>query len=143
MPDTATLAERLTETAAGRWDEPAAWLIVQHGHWPAELHRNGLLIEDGECVVVDWEETADRLPAMIGTGSEQQVLAIACALATTGSTHLHNVNSLDGNNRRLTLHAIAWAAGGRKWADSLWLIPAPCLCGAEPVHQAGCSGGEA
>jgi hypothetical protein len=144
--NTTNIATRLARTAAGSSQQEAAvWLLIKHFHWLPELSRNGLIDTEGvsdDYAVIDWEEAGCRADAhhLIGTPSELQVLFVACALASTDHTPLFNLSSLDETNRRLVLHAIAWAAGGRAWADTLCLTsPDNCHCpdGAD-WHQYGC-----
>jgi hypothetical protein len=120
---TPDLIARLAESAAGSWGpEAAVWLLAEHGHWLPELERDGLIDSDAR---IDWEEVACQAGprGLIGTPSELQVLGVAVALAVTASTPLQNLASLDEENRRLVLTAIAWAAGGSDWAWSLRLVP--------------------
>lgn len=122
-PDEPTLADLLAETAEGTWGKEAAvWLLNQHGHWIDELDRHGLIETDDEYAEILWKRIATR-STLIGTDSERQVLDIARALAASGSTFLQDLTSLDEQNRRLVLHAIAWAMGGRDWARTLSLMP--------------------
>jgi hypothetical protein len=141
---TADLAQRLARTAAGTWGEEAAiWLLTQHGHWIDELDRLGLIrdLSDDGWAVISWNQFNDESRRPVGTGSEIQVLNIARALAwSDAATPFRNLASLDQQNKRLVLHAIAWATGGRDWADTLCLAsPDNCLCpdGAD-WHQYGC-----
>jgi hypothetical protein len=123
MTQPANLADRLAATAAGTWGEEAAiWLLDTHGHWLPELDRCGHIHTQAAngwtATVIDDYVGDDHY--LIGTPSEGQVLDIAMALYR-GETHtsLSGLTSLDEQNRRLVLHAVAWAAGGRRWADSL------------------------
>lgn len=118
--DEPTLAELLAATAAGTWGaEAAIWLLDQHGHWLPELDRLGLIrIDSTGFSFIRWDEFAGVRP--IATGSEIQVLNVARALALAdGASTFRNLASLDEQNRRLVLHAIAWGMGGRAWADTL------------------------
>ncbi|MFJ9771160.1 hypothetical protein ACIRVF_07945 [Kitasatospora sp. NPDC101157] len=147
MTNTTALAERLARTAAGTWGEEAAiWLLTEHGHWIEELDRLGLIGEQpmaggGTATLIRWRQfTEDLRP--VGTGSEIQVLNIARAPAwPDAATTFRSLASLDETNRRLVLHAIAWAAGGQGWAKSLRLLGDKdgCVCPAEADwHQYGC-----
>lgn len=148
MTDTTTLAERLTDSATTQGQKAAIWLLDQTG-WLPRLEPKHIAREYTDPDDLDdfsltmYVQYGMALSDIPGSPAERQILRIAGALAHEELAHLDDLSSLDENNRRLTLHAIAWAAGGRQWAESLQLIPAPCPCGAEPVHQAGCSGGEA
>ena len=128
MPNT-TLAARLAATAAGTWGEEAAvWLLDQHRHWLPELQRCGLIREQptaggGTATVI--HGIVGMTNGLIGTPSEWQVLDLAMALYRSNTTPLFNLTSLDEGNRRLVLHAVAWTAGGRDWAESLRLVPQP------------------
>lgn len=126
MTTTAELTEQLTRTAAGAWGEEAAiWLLATHGHWLPELQRCGLIRNQsmnngGTATVI--RGLAGKTSGLIGTTSEWQVLDLAMGLYRSNGTPLFNLNSLDEQNRRLVLHAIAWASGGRAWAESLSLV---------------------
>lgn len=128
-PDEPSLADLLMWTAEGTFGEEAAvWLLDQHGHWLDELDRLDLIRHDSTGYsFVRWDEFTEARP--VGTGSEIQVLNVAHALATAngsanGVTSFRGLTSLDESNRRLVLHAIAWAMGGRAWARSLYLTSA-------------------
>jgi hypothetical protein len=129
MSQPTTLADRLAATAAGTWGEEAAiWLLDTHGHWLPELERCGHIHTQPanwpSATVIDGYVGDDH--HLIGTPSEGQVLDIAMALYRGDTqTSLGQLTSLDEQNRRLILHAVAWAAGGRHWADSLNLTAAP------------------
>ncbi|WP_073947593.1 hypothetical protein [Streptomyces kebangsaanensis] len=129
MNDITVLAARLGERAAGSWQEEAAvWLLATHGHWLPELQRTRLIIDDGNgSSRIAWRHVASACLSsgdgpLIGTVSEWQVLRLACVLTGRHVLSLANLSSLDEPNRRLALHAMAWAAGGRAWADSLALL---------------------
>jgi hypothetical protein len=123
---TADLATRLADTAAGTWGEEAAiWLLVQHGHWLPELERCGHIRQvpanGWTATIIDGYVGDDSY--LIGTPSEGQVLDIAMALYRGETqTSLSRLTSLDEQNKRLVLYALAWAAGGRDWANSLRFI---------------------
>jgi hypothetical protein len=127
---TPDLADRLAATAAGTWGEEAAvWLLTQHRHWLDALDRAGLIRTDPEYpgwAEINWSLAASAVltrgdGSMVGTPSEWQVLAVACSLTGRHALGWSDLASLDEHNRRLVLHAIAWAAGGRDWAGSLGL----------------------
>jgi hypothetical protein len=122
-----TLAERLAATASGNWNlEAAVWLLTEHGHWLPELHRRGLIDTGTEYpgyAEIHWRRSATTR-GLVGTDSELQVLDVARALAIRGSAFLDNLTSLDEANKRLMLHAVAWAAGGQDWAKTLGLLGA-------------------
>lgn len=126
-----TLATRLADTAAGTFGEEAAvWLLDQHGHWLPELERCGLI---REVPAQGWTATVisggiGRGMGLIGTASEWQVLNIAMALYRDESTQFVSLTSLDSGNRLLALHAIAWAMGGRAYADGLGLLARDLEC---------------
>ncbi|MGW3246608.1 hypothetical protein [Streptomyces sp. NPDC001070] len=130
MNDITALGARLGERAASSWQEEAAvWLLATHGHWLGELQRTQLVIADtdGQSRIA-WRQVASAcLTAadgpLIGTLSEWQVLRLACVLTGRHALSLADLNSLDETNKRLALHAVAWASGGRTWADSLALLP--------------------
>ncbi|MFD3455796.1 hypothetical protein ACFWVC_26910 [Streptomyces sp. NPDC058691] len=129
MDHITTLGVRLGERAAGSWQEEAAvWLLASHGHWLPELARAQMVIADGDSQFrIAWRQVASAcLTAgdgqLVGTLSEWQVLRLACVLTGRHVLGLSDLASLDENNRRLALHAVAWAAGGRAWADTLDLL---------------------
>ncbi|MDX3165912.1 hypothetical protein PV516_19180 [Streptomyces scabiei] len=120
------LAHQLATTVSGSTNEEAAlWLLAESGHWLDELDRVGLITRDPDSdrARVDWPGTAAQRYQLIGTDSEFQVLRIARALAhpDLGADFPH-LSRLDETNRRLVLHAIAWAASGRAWAKQLRLL---------------------
>ncbi|WP_326604287.1 hypothetical protein [Streptomyces sp. NBC_01800] len=127
--DMTDLATRLAQRAAGSWQEEAAvWLLAEHGHWLPELERTQLVIADatGHSRIA-WRQVAVACLSagdgpLIGTLSEWQVLRLACLLTGRHALSLANVSLLDEPNKRLALHAVAWASGGRAWADSLALL---------------------
>ena len=123
------LADRLAATAAGTWGEEAAvWLLAEHAHWLPELERCELIDTvpwggTGEmATIVNWERVNVTTSKLVGTQSEWRVLRIAGALGGAQPTQMYDLTSLDEDNRRLVLHAVAWAAGGRDWAKSLGLL---------------------
>jgi hypothetical protein len=127
----APLAERLASDAEGDWGaEAAIWLLTQHGHWLPELERASLLIRmspnSDTWVRIDWARVAAevllRHEGLIGTASEWQILAAASSLTGRHALSWADLPSLDDRNKRLVLHAVAWAAGGREWAESLGLL---------------------
>lgn len=127
--DTTDLATRLGERAAGAWQEEAAvWLLATHGHWLPELERTGLIHDDGDGHSrIAWRQVAVACLSagdgpLIGTLSEWQVLRLACLLTGRHALPLANLSLLDETNRRAALHAVAWASGGRAWADSLAVL---------------------
>ncbi|WP_330306265.1 MULTISPECIES: hypothetical protein [unclassified Streptomyces] len=124
------LAARLGERAAGSWQEEAAvWLLASQGHWLPELERTRLIHNDGDGQSrIAWRLVASACLSagdgqLIGTLSEWQVLRLACVLTGRHALSLANLDSLDEANRRLALHAVAWASGGRAWVASLGLLP--------------------
>ncbi|MFF4504860.1 hypothetical protein [Streptomyces sp. NPDC001401] len=126
------LCARLGERAAGSWQEEAAvWLLATHGYWLPELERTSLIVDDGDGQSrIAWRQVASACLSagdgqLIGTLSQWQVLRLACVLTGRHALSLANLDSLDEPNRRLALHAIAWAAGGHAWAASLGLLPPP------------------
>ncbi|MGW1801682.1 hypothetical protein ACWCQN_38640 [Streptomyces sp. NPDC001984] len=131
MNQTTALSARLGECAAGSWQEEAAvWLLASHGHWLEELQRTQLVIADADgCSRIAWRQVTSACLSvgdgpLIGTRSEWQVLRLACVLTGRHALSLADLDSLDETNKRLALHAVAWAAGGRAWADSLALLAA-------------------
>ncbi|MFB7575371.1 hypothetical protein [Streptomyces sp. NPDC056165] len=125
------LGTRLGERAAGSWQEEAAlWLLATHGHWLPQLQGAHMVADDGNGQSrIAWRHVASAcLTAgdgpLVGTTSEWQVLRLACLLTGRHALGLANLNSLDEPNKRLALHAMAWAAGGRAWADTLALLAA-------------------
>ncbi|MFF3516144.1 hypothetical protein [Streptomyces sp. NPDC002573] len=130
MNDIPALAARLGERAAGSWQEEAAvWLLASHGHWLPELQRTRLIVADGDGQSrIAWRQVASACLSagdgpLIGNPAEWQVLRLACVLTGRHVLSLANLNALDEPNRRLALHAVAWASGGRAWAASLGLLP--------------------
>lgn len=130
MNHTTALAARLGERAAGSWHEEAAvWLLASHGHWLSELQRTRLIHDDAEGQSrIAWRRVASACLSagdgpLIGTLPQWQVLRLACVLTGRHVLSLANLSSLDEANRRLALHAMAWASGGRAWAASLDLLP--------------------
>jgi hypothetical protein len=128
--DITALGSRLGERAAGSWQEGAAvWLLASHGHWLPELQRTRFVIDDGDGYSrIAWRQVASACLSagdgqLIGTGSEWQVLRLACLLTGRHALSLADLQSLDEPNKRIALHAMAWAAGGRAWADTLGLLP--------------------
>nr|WTB35222.1 hypothetical protein OG781_42335 [Streptomyces sp. NBC_00830] len=129
--DTTDLAARLAERAAGAWQEEAAvWLLATHGHWLEELQRTELIHDDTDGRSrIAWRQVASTCLSagdgpIVGTPSEWQVLRLACLLTGRHALSLANLSLLDETNKRLALHAVAWASGGRAWADSLALLAA-------------------
>ncbi|MEU6318067.1 hypothetical protein [Streptomyces sp. NPDC047009] len=125
------LAARLGERAAGSWQEEAAvWLLASHGHWLPELERTHLVVAEGDGFSrIAWRQAAAAClnagnGPLIASLSEWQVLRLACVLTGRHVLSLADLSLLDEPNRRLALHAMAWAAGGRAWAASLGLLPA-------------------
>jgi len=123
------LGARLAERAAGSWHEEAAvWLLDAHGHWLDELQRTKLVVTDADGRSrIAWRQVASACLSagdgpLIGTLSEWQILRMACVLTGRHSLSLADLNLLDEANKRLALHALAWASGGREWADSLALL---------------------
>lgn len=124
------LAARLGERAAGSWQEEAAvWLLASHGHWIPELERTRLIHNDGEGQHrIAWRLVASACLSagdgpLIGTLPEWQVLRLACVLTGRHALSMANISLLDEPDKRLALHAMAWASGGRAWAASLALLP--------------------
>ncbi|MGW4048847.1 hypothetical protein [Streptomyces sp. NPDC004721] len=123
------LGTRLGERAAGSWQEEAAlWLLGTHGHWLPQLQHARLIVDDGSGQSrVAWRHvasaclTADDGP-LIGSSSQWQVLRLACLLTGRHALSLANLAALEEPDKRLALHAMAWAAGGRAWAHSLALL---------------------
>lgn len=143
------LADRLAATAAGSWSEEAAvWLLTEHGHWLPELERCGLIdtvpwgVSDEMATSVNWERVNVTTGELVGTMSEWRVLRIAGALGGAQSTQMYDLASLDETNRRLVLHAVAWAAGGLAWAKSLGLTRG-LHCGTCHRNLTGVPGSEA
>ncbi|WP_392749434.1 hypothetical protein [Streptomyces sp. LN590] len=126
--DKTALAARLAERAAGAWQEEAAvWLLATHDHWLPELERTGLIHDDGDGYRIAWRQVASTCLSagdgpLVGTPSEWQVLRLACLLTGRHALSLANLSLLDETNKRLALHAVAWASSGRAWADSLTLL---------------------
>jgi hypothetical protein len=121
-----TLATRLATHAHGdRGEEAAVWLLTEHGRWLPVLERAGLIhASDDHGTVVIWSQAATQClirpnSGLIGTPSEWQVLAVACSLTGRHALGWGELASLDETNVRLVLHAVAWAARGRAWADAL------------------------
>jgi hypothetical protein len=124
----ADLIDRLTATAAGTWSQEAAiWLLDQHGHWLPELERCGLIRDVTGSISLDTiiEGSIVEASGLIGTESEWQVLGVALALyrGDAIAACLRNLASLDEHNVRLVLHAIAWSARGKTWADRQFTPP--------------------
>ncbi|PBC80137.1 hypothetical protein BX265_4973 [Streptomyces sp. TLI_235] len=123
------LAQRLADTAAGTWGEEAsAWLLDIQDHWIPELDRCGLIRQQpmaggGTATTINWAINTNQTP-LIGTQSEWQILRVAADLVgkPIDDWFAQDLTSLDEPNRRLVLHAIAWAAGGRAFADQLGLL---------------------
>ncbi|MFK0106471.1 hypothetical protein [Streptomyces sp. NPDC091217] len=137
MNDINALCARLGERAAGSWQEEAAvWLLVTHGHWLPELQRTHLIYTDadGESHISWWNVAAACLNAgdgqLAGTAEAWQVLRLACVLTGSHVLSLAYLYTLDEQNKRLALHAMAWAAGGHEWAAGLGLLPPACDVGA-------------
>jgi hypothetical protein len=123
------LSARLGGCAAGSWQEEAAvWLLAEHGHWLEQLQRTQLVIADADGRSrIAWRQVASACLSagdgpLIGTLSEWQVLRMACVLTGRHALSLADLCLLDETNKRLALHALAWASGGRAWADSLALL---------------------
>ena len=124
------LIDRLTNTAAGDWQREApVWLLAEHGHWLPQLDQKRLILHDTDEPYsrIRWQQVAAQARrttlTLIGSGSEWQVLEIACALAGMPGMSWRSLASLDETNRRLVLHATAWAGGGRAWADRQFTPP--------------------
>ncbi|MFI5799093.1 hypothetical protein [Streptomyces sp. NPDC051677] len=139
-----TLCTRLGERAAGSWHEEAAvWLLATHGHWLPELESTQLVVDDGDGQArIAWRQVASACLSagdgpLIGTVAEWQILRLACVLTGRHALSLANLDSLDETNRRLALHAMAWAAGGHAWAASLGLLP-PTYDHEEPSNRVWC-----
>jgi len=121
------LAQRLADTAAGTWGEEAAiWLLDMHDHWIPELERCGYIakVNAGRNTIIRFRAIDTERTELIGTRSEWQVLRVAADLAGTpiDDWFAQHLTALDERNRRLVLHAVAWAAGGRDYADQLGLL---------------------
>ncbi|WP_324787155.1 hypothetical protein [Streptomyces sp. H51] len=132
MDHITALCARLGERAAGSWQEEAAvWLLATHGHWLPELERARMVIDDGDDQFrIAWRHVAAAClnagdGPLSGTMEQWQILRLACVLTGRHVLSLANLFTLDELNRRLALHATAWAAGGHAWATSLGLIDAP------------------
>ncbi|MFJ1529693.1 hypothetical protein ACIOFV_14910 [Streptomyces mirabilis] len=130
MNHTTALAARLGERAAGSWQEEAAvWLLAAHGHWLPELERTRLIQNDADGQSrIAWRLVASACLSagdgpLIGSLPDWQVLRLACILTGRHTLSLAHLSSLDEPNRRLALHAMAWASGGRAWAAILALLP--------------------
>ena len=122
------LIDRLTANAAGTLGEEAAvWLLAEHGHWLPELDRVGLIgnVQSATDTRIKWDIHGRKSEQMVGTASEWQVLYVAAGLASHRGMAMIHLTSLDEQNVRLVLHAIAWAARGRAWADQQVTPPAP------------------
>ncbi len=118
-----TLGDLLADTAHGWGEHAAVWLLAAHGHWLPELARCEL-IGDADGYRIQWAAIDGKLAQLIGTLSELQVLALARALAVPArAATLSDLTSLDEDNRRLVVHAVAWAAGGEQWALGLRVLP--------------------
>jgi hypothetical protein len=123
------LAARLAETAAGTWGaEAAIWLLDAHDHWLPELERCGYIakVTAGRNTIIRFRAIDPDRASLIGNRAEWQILRVASDLAgqPIDGWFADALHTLDEPNRRLVLHAIAWAAGGRDWADSLGLLTA-------------------
>ncbi|MFD7769883.1 hypothetical protein [Streptomyces sp. NPDC059787] len=130
MSDITALCARLGERAAGSWQEEAAvWLLATHGHWLPELQRVRLIIDDGDGRSrIAWRQVASACLSagdgpLIGTGSEWQILRLACVLTGRHALSLADLTQMNEHTKRLALHAMAWAAGGHAWATGLALLP--------------------
>ncbi|MGW1626308.1 hypothetical protein [Streptomyces sp. NPDC002172] len=138
MSDINALCARLGEKAAGSWQEEAAvWLLATHGYWLPELQRTRLIYTDtdGESRI-SWRNVAVAClnagdGQLAGTAEAWQVLRLACVLTGRHVLSLANLYALDEQNKRLALHATAWAAGGHQWAASLGLLPPACDVGTD------------
>ncbi|PBC71555.1 hypothetical protein BX265_6165 [Streptomyces sp. TLI_235] len=123
------LAQRLADTATGTWGEEAStWLLDIHDHWIPELDRCGLIRQQptasgDTATTINWAINTNQTP-LIGTQSEWQILRVAADLAgkPIDDWFTQDLTSLDHENKRLALHATAWASGGRAFADSLGLL---------------------
>ncbi|MEU3342248.1 hypothetical protein [Streptomyces sp. NPDC006668] len=138
MNDINALCARLGERAAGSWQEEAAvWLLATHGHWLPELQRTRLIDTDADGESrISWRNVAIAClnagdGQLTGTVEAWQILRLACVLTGRHVLSLANLFVLDEQNKRLALHAMAWAAGGRVWAASLGLLPPACDVGTE------------
>lgn len=131
MNQITALGARLGERAAGSWqEESAVWLLAAHGHWLPELQRAALIHTDADGRSrIPWRQVSSACLSagdgrLIGTLSEWQILRMACVLTGRHALSLADLCLLDEANKRLALHALAWAAGGHAWADSLGLLAA-------------------
>jgi hypothetical protein len=125
------LADRLTDTAAGSWGEEASiWLLDIHDHWLPELERCGMIRTDADLPdysAINWSLAASAVLTrgdnpLIGTTSEWQILAVACSLTGRHALGWGDLSFVDGPNKRLVVHATAWASGGRAFADQLHVL---------------------
>lgn len=132
---TTDLAEALTITATAYGDKreaAAVWLLTEHAHWIAELHRTGLIHTEADnpaYASIIWQQAATQCllgpDAQIhGTPSEWQVLRVACMLTGRHALSMADLTSLDDTNVRLVLLAVGWAARGQQWAMGLFTPPA-------------------
>lgn len=127
--------------------EAASWLLAEHGyprsHWPEQLDAAGLVEwfdetngEDvpagtpGAVAFVRWLDLAEALgkeplgAKLMGTGSEMGMLRFAVGLVNgRGGNWGAHISSLDSDNQRIVLGAMAWAMGGRAAAHVYLTAP--------------------
>lgn len=134
------LYKMLRDTAHGDAARIAAIdLLFLHGRWPQTLYDHGYIHtttpeDDGyegpppegwePSAYIRWSRVADvlnhkenglwedRTAILVGSGSERNMLSIACSLGAGTPISLADIfTSLDINNRRLALACISAAAG--------------------------------
>jgi hypothetical protein len=121
----------------------ALWLVEQNPGLLAVLADKGLIFrdfvtenpEDFEVTArVNYPLALDVLPRHSSPGEDRRVVKIAAALAgDTGGFNPGDVRTLEDDRLVCAaLHAIAWAARGRDFADSLGLLTSAETAGDAP-----------
>ncbi|MEU8759593.1 hypothetical protein [Streptomyces sp. NPDC048659] len=136
------LEAALVARARGAWSQEAAvWLLTGNGGmWLPRLEAGDFVKwigDDHAMAYVDWPavwEVLDEMPEAnapdpLRTGtttSQLMVLRIAGALDFNGCPAVlaHQLPGLNEHDTRRVLHAMAWSARGRSYAEALGVLTA-------------------
>ncbi|MFD7861474.1 hypothetical protein [Streptomyces sp. NPDC059783] len=141
-PLPADLETALAARAEGAWSQEAAiWLLTgDGGTWLPRLEAGGFVKwigDDQALAYVDWPKIWEVLAEMPNpddpdslregiTTSQLVVLRIAGALDFNGCPAVlaHQLPGLTEHDTRRVLHAMAWSARGRSYAETLGVLTA-------------------
>ncbi|MER5356370.1 hypothetical protein ABT093_39385 [Kitasatospora sp. NPDC002551] len=136
------LEAALVARARGAWSQEAAvWLLTGNGGmWLPRLEVGDFVKwigDDRAMAYVDWPavwEVLDEMPNEDASGplragtttSQLMVLRIAGALDFNGCSAVlaHQLPGLNEHDTRRVLHAMAWSARGRSYAEALGVLTA-------------------